>query len=387
MQFLDVDVVQRTIADEDADADEEQLRIISQRQDTMTSMLMDLVVDHRTEDPTDRLRKIRELHDHVQDRCRALYKPRQRIAIDERMVKCKGRASFIQYLPAKPVKWGFKVFAACDAANAILFNFEVFTGQMENAGGLAHDTVLRLMDGVLDKGHVLFTDNFYTSSNLAQSLLDRHTYLVGTVRLNRRGVPDLFKTDTKQFERQAPTGTLRYVRDGPVVYQQWKDKRCVSVLSTAHKGHDQVQVTRNRKVNGVYAQVNIPQPLSIADYNKSMGGVDLFDQHIAAYRTLRRCKKYWKSLFLDMLDIAATNSYRIFELYRADHPGAIERRRHHRHTSFRANLIRQLANLDIGAPLPKRRYSAPPQAPTPAEVALMHVPKHSPDLKRNCVNC
>eukprot|EP00117_Sycon_ciliatum_P038890 scpid79939/ scgid3040/ len=41
MQFLDVDVVQRTIADEDAD--EEQLRIISQRQDTMTSMLMDLV--------------------------------------------------------------------------------------------------------------------------------------------------------------------------------------------------------------------------------------------------------------------------------------------------------------------------------------------------------
>ena len=138
-------------------------------------------------------------------------------------------------------------------------------------------------------------------------------------------------------------------------------------------------------IHGIY--MCIPQPLSIADDNKSMGGVDLFDQHIAAYRTLRRCKKYWKSLFLDMLDIAATNSYRIFELYRADHPGAIERRLHHRHTCFRANLIRQLANLDIGAPPPKRRYSAPPQAPTAAEVALMHVPKHSPDLKRNCVNC
>jgi len=42
------------------------------------------------------------------------------------------------------------------------------------------------MENYLDKGHSLFMDNYYNSSNLAHSLLQRKTYYTGTLRNNRK---------------------------------------------------------------------------------------------------------------------------------------------------------------------------------------------------------
>eukprot|EP00117_Sycon_ciliatum_P041066 scpid61595/ scgid5827/ PiggyBac transposable element-derived protein 4 len=90
------------------------------------------IVDFRAEDINDRLRKVRYLHDHLQAACKRLFIPGKCVSVDERMVKCKGRAPFTQYMPKKPVKWGFKVFAACDAQSSIVVNFEVYTGRASN---------------------------------------------------------------------------------------------------------------------------------------------------------------------------------------------------------------------------------------------------------------
>ena len=79
----------------------------------------------------------------------------------------------IQYLPIKPVKRGFKVFASCGAVTSILCNFEVYTGQEDAAGGLAHNEVMRLCEPLI---------TFYTSSQLATSLISNITHLVGTIR-------------------------------------------------------------------------------------------------------------------------------------------------------------------------------------------------------------
>ena len=43
-----------------------------------------------------------------------------------------------------------------------------------------------LMTPFLNKGHILFTDNFYTSPSLATLFLEKGTHLCGTVRTNRR---------------------------------------------------------------------------------------------------------------------------------------------------------------------------------------------------------
>lgn len=147
------------------------------------------IVDHTTENPGDRLRKIRYLYDHMRERCRKLYKPGQFIAVDEGMIKSKGRSHFIQYLPNKPVKWGFKQFALCDSETSVVVDFEVYTGGENNPGGLAHDAVVRLANGMENSNRILFTDNFYTSTKLANSLREKNIFFVSTMRTNRKEFP------------------------------------------------------------------------------------------------------------------------------------------------------------------------------------------------------
>lgn len=43
-------------------------------------------------------------------------------------------------------------------------------------------------EDILEKGHVLCTDNWYTSINLAEKLLDADTHLVRTLWQNRHGI-------------------------------------------------------------------------------------------------------------------------------------------------------------------------------------------------------
>eukprot|EP00117_Sycon_ciliatum_P029985 scpid59228/ scgid1104/ PiggyBac transposable element-derived protein 4 len=144
-------------------------------------------------------------------------------------------------------------------------------------------------------GSVIYTDNFYTSETLATSLRTKQISLVGTVRANRTGFPAVLRTDMKQFEKHAERGATRYVRNGDHLYQQWKDKRCVSMYSNIHQGHEHDTVTRNVKIDGAHQQMEVQRPMCIRDYNSSMGGVDTFDQLIETHRVLRKTKKYWKN--------------------------------------------------------------------------------------------
>jgi len=49
---------------------------------------------------------------------RRYYVPSTNITVDEQLVPFRGRYSFIQYLPAKPDKYGIKLFWAVDSGNA-----------------------------------------------------------------------------------------------------------------------------------------------------------------------------------------------------------------------------------------------------------------------------
>ena len=45
----------------------------------------------------------------------------------------------------------------------------------------------------LDKGHHVYMDNYYTSPELFSELYYRQTYACGTVRTNRKGLPETVK--------------------------------------------------------------------------------------------------------------------------------------------------------------------------------------------------
>jgi hypothetical protein len=88
-------------------------------------------------------------------------------------------------MPHKPIKQGFKVFAICCAASAVLLGYEASTGKDESASAAAIAIMERL---ILDAGlttsyrRTIFTDNWYTSVKLANMLFEKFGwYFCGTV--------------------------------------------------------------------------------------------------------------------------------------------------------------------------------------------------------------
>ena len=81
----------------------------------------------------------------VQDIFAECYKPGQNETIDEGMIPFKGRLSYVQYLPAKPIKRGIKMWMHCDADSEHLHQFEMHLGQQVNPEfGLGYDVVMKL---------------------------------------------------------------------------------------------------------------------------------------------------------------------------------------------------------------------------------------------------
>ena len=80
----------------------------------------------------DRLWKARPLIDLLQHTCGEMRNPGQQFSIDESMIGTKCHLSFIQYLPAKPTKWGIKVWVCSDAATRHILSFSIYTGKDPN---------------------------------------------------------------------------------------------------------------------------------------------------------------------------------------------------------------------------------------------------------------
>lgn len=108
-------------------------------------------------------------------------------------MKFKGRLTLKQYMPKKPIKRGFKIWARCDSATGYLYQFEIYTGKgdsMEDEG-LGYNVVKKLSAGLPENTLIAF-DNFFTSCNLMEDLYENQIFAVGTVKVNRKDLPDFF---------------------------------------------------------------------------------------------------------------------------------------------------------------------------------------------------
>ncbi len=100
--------------------------------------------------------------------------------IDESMIKFKGRSSFKQYLPLKPIKRGYKVWCLCDPITGYLFNYQIYLGKEETSEKetpLGERVVFDLISGHNFKGKHLYFDNFFTSLRLLEKLNTEHKSL------------------------------------------------------------------------------------------------------------------------------------------------------------------------------------------------------------------
>ncbi|CAB3246685.1 unnamed protein product [Arctia plantaginis] len=123
-------------------------------------------------------------------------------SIDECMVKFKGRSTLKQYLPNKPIKRGFKIWARCDSSTGYLFEFEVYTGKKDNdtefglGAAVVNSLCKVLIEEKIENAHVTF-DNFFASTQIMQSLYENNIYSIATLRSNRTS-PDTKKSDGQE---------------------------------------------------------------------------------------------------------------------------------------------------------------------------------------------
>jgi len=192
----------------------------------------------------DKLFKIRPLLSRLCQTFSECYSPHKNVAVDESMVKFKGRSTIKQYMRDKPIKRGFKIWMLCDSSSYNL-KFQVYTGKSDVKGaeiGLGARVVMDMVENLPDKNHTVFMDNFFTSYNLFKILKDNLIYAVGTVNASRKNLPKL--KDDKLILRGEYDWKI--FNTGIVMYK-WKDNKCVHLLSSLHSPEDTGNVNRKSK--------------------------------------------------------------------------------------------------------------------------------------------
>lgn len=235
--------------------------------------------------------------DQVRSACNDHYHPRREMAVVEKM------------LAVKPTTWGIQIFVLVDVSNGYITNFNVYRGKSSThtAHGLHYDAVMDLIQpSFLRTGYHIYMDKFYTSPQLLLDLASLGFGACGEYRDNRKGCP----TGTENaLTRKSERGTVRWVREGPLVFVKWMDTRVVSVCSTIHAAFSDEVVERNVKQNGCWSVKNFPCPTPVIAYNEHTGGVDLSEQKTQYFTTQRRSYHWYRNLLRHFVDNGATNAY------------------------------------------------------------------------------
>ncbi|XP_039530913.1 piggyBac transposable element-derived protein 4-like isoform X1 [Pimephales promelas] len=262
----------------------------------------------------ERLGKIQPLYQVVREACKTFFHPFQRITIVERMVTSQPRTGLKRCLKNESPNMGYKLFALTDCTSGYTWDFFIYEGKScsSQSEGLSYESVMALVDeNMLGSGYKLFVDKFYTSATLFSDLLCKKVWACGPVWANRAGFP---KTTVNRLRRNAPRGTMRWIRTDKLLFVEWKDLHEVQMCSTFHKAYEGDTVQRKVKGDAQTTHVEVPIPAVVLEYKKTMEAVDLSNCITGHYRVLHKPKKWYQCVFYHFLDITVENAFILQEL-------------------------------------------------------------------------
>lgn len=255
--------------------------------------------DKSQADPKNRLYKLGSVINDVMTNSNNCMQPYDSFCINESLIKFIGRLSFKQYIKNKKSKFGIKLFKLC-ISPCYTLAIKVFAGKEANAElNVGSKIVLELSEPYLDCGRTLYVDNWYTSIELAESLNDRQTHLVGTLRPTGNLIQ---KMSHKKKLKRGEVISMRSFSN--ILVLKWKDKRDLYILSTKHNS-EMISIDHHCKY--------IKKPKVVIDYNLDKSPIDLSDQ-LSSYSNPLRCSiKWYKKVVLDtLLNIGVVNSLVLF---------------------------------------------------------------------------
>ena len=142
----------------------------------------------------------------LSSKCRSLIQEECQ-SIDELMVsKKKARAPIWQYLPSKPHKWGFKIWARC-RVSGVLYDFDVYVGKSNDY----HPNLVRDFGAVVIKltnrlpsnmNHKVYMDNLFSSLKLFKYLKQEGIWCVGTIWRNHLEGASLIRKPESSWKRK-----------------------------------------------------------------------------------------------------------------------------------------------------------------------------------------
>lgn len=238
------------------------------------------------------------------------------LSIDEMIVRYYGHHPLKQFIRAKPIRFGYKLWAMC-GNDGYCFNFSLYCGKDQadiSMDSLGTRVVTKMLAVVEDpKSCYVYFDNFFTSLTLLCRLKDLGFRATGTIRENRTQKCPL--KSTKELEKNG-RGSYDYQFDqkNKIFAVKWNDNKCVT-LATNFDAIEPIALAP-RWSKEKKERVALPQPRLIYNYNHYMGGVDQHDWLLEKHNISVRGKKWYWSLVTRIIDMAVVNA---FLLYRKIH--------------------------------------------------------------------
>ncbi|XP_041485361.1 piggyBac transposable element-derived protein 4-like [Lytechinus variegatus] len=174
--------------------------------------------------------KTRPLIDKLVPQYMDSYEPSCHLSVDESLVPFKRRLAYKQYVPKK---WGIKMWVLCDAETGFCLKWLPYTGAEICPPGasdsISERIVKRLVEPYFGTDRAVYCDNFYTSVGLLQDLAAKDVGVCGTVRSNRRGLPDDVRNG--QLHLKIGDDPVFYRSNDDMLLVSWHDTKRVNVLS------------------------------------------------------------------------------------------------------------------------------------------------------------
>ena len=239
-----------------------------------------------------------------------------------------------------------------------------------------------LMAGLKQKGHDLYTDNYYTSPQLFQCLYDKGINSCWTARPNRKH----FSKELVQKKKQHKRGFHDYHSNGSLLAVRWTDNRYIYFVTTLHRAEmaaDDPVTLKRRQADGTRIDVECP-PL-LPDCQAFMRGVDRSDQMICFYNIGKRSKKWWKWVFSHIVECAILNTYILdSHIHPLEH--ALRGRKKWDYLSFQLQLAEELIGSLTSHKRAGRRWSGEHTYTQRLAPEFGHWPQESP-TSQCCVVC
>lgn len=244
---------------------------------------------------------ISEIWDRFIENSQNCYKPGAYLTVDEQLFPTKTRCRFTQYMPNKPDKFGIKFWLASDVNSKYIINGFPYLGKDDNRQTtvpLGEFVVLKLMEPFTGCGRNVTMDNFFTSIPVAEKLLAKRTTVIGTIRKNKRDLPDIVKhkkDDMKRFSSQFYKSNHLTV----TVYKGKPNKKVV-ILSSMHNS---ITIENNEKC----------LPETVKFYNQTKFGVDVTDLMARKYSVKSKSRRWPLQVFFNILDLAGINAWILYK--------------------------------------------------------------------------